>query len=361
MKFSCSTAVVADAFQLVAGVVPQRSLKPILTRAKLVVGKDAVTVEGTDLEVAVRVGFPPSAVEREGSVAVPAEKMASILRDAVDEEIRIETERDVVTVLCGDGFYRVLGESVENFPPVPEFQESGVKLPGAVLADMMRKTAMAAAEERSRYSLNGLYVSFSGKKVTMAATDGRRLAVREEKLKAKTEDSSGIVPIKGVATIRRVVENAEEAEVSLSDNMIMVRTAGSEVYSRLIEGKFPDYERVIPAGNDKRIAIGREDLLSLVRRAALLCSGESRAVKFSLGSGALKVSSRAAEVGEAELSLSVSYTGPAIEIDFNPDYITDVLRALDTDEVVLELKDGECAGMIREEKKYTYVVMPLSA
>ncbi len=361
MKFSCSRAAVADAFQLVASVVPQRSLKPILTRAKLVVGKDVVTVEGTDLEVAVRTGFPPTAVEHEGSVAVPAEKMASILRDATNEEIHVEAERDVVTVLCGDGFYRVLGESVENFPPVPEFQASGVKLPGAVLADMMRKTVMAAAEERSRYSLNGLYVSFSGKKITMAATDGRRLAVREEKLKMKTEDSSGIVPIKGVATIRRVVENAEEAEISLSDNMIMVKAAGSEVYSRLIEGKFPDYQRVIPVGNDKQIAIGREDLLSLVRRAALLCSGESRAVKFCLEKDTLKLSSRTAEVGEAELSLPVSYSGQVIEIDFNPDYIADVLRALDTDEIVLELKDGECAGMIREGKKYTYVVMPLSA
>ena len=102
MKFSCSTAVVADAFQLVASVVPQRSLKPILTRAKLVVGEDGVTIEGTDLEVAVRTRFSPAAVEREGSVAVPAEKMASILRDATDDEIRIETDKDVVTVFCGD-------------------------------------------------------------------------------------------------------------------------------------------------------------------------------------------------------------------------------------------------------------------
>jgi DNA polymerase-3 subunit beta len=287
--------------------------------------------------------------------------MASILKDAGDEEIRLESDKDVVTVWCGDGFYRVLGESVENFPPVPEFKETGTKLPGAVLADMIKKTSMAAAEERSRYSLNGLYISFEGKKVTMAATDGRRLAVREEKLKSKGEDASGIVPVKGVATIRRVVENSDEAEISLSDNMVMVRASGGEVYSRLIEGKFPDYKRVIPVGNDKRIVLSREDLLSIVRRASLLCSGESRAVKFSLGKGELKFSSRTAEVGEAELSLPVSYDGPAIEIDFNPDYIADVLRVLDTDEVVLELKDGECAGMIREGKTYTYVVMPLSA
>lgn len=360
MKFSCSTEVIADAFQLIAGVVPQRSLKPILTRAKLVVRDKTVTVEGTDLEIAVRTEFS-AVVEDAGSVAVPAEKMASILRDAGDEEIRIEADKDVVTVLCGDGFYRVLGESAENFPPVPEFRETGIKIAGPVLADMMKKTSMAAAEERSRYSLNGLYVSFEGKKITVAATDGRRLAVREEKLKSNGGDASGIVPLKGVATIRRVVENSDEAEIDLSDNMIMVKASGGEAYSRLIEGKFPDYERVIPVGNDKKIIINREDLLSLIRRASLLCSGDSRAVKFSFGKGELKLSSRTAEVGESELSLPVSYDGSAIEMDFNPDYIADVLRVLNTDEVTLELKDGECSGMIREGKTYTYVVMPLSA
>lgn len=361
MKFSCSTGIIADAFQLVAGVVPSRSLKPILTRAKMTVREGAVTVEGTDLEVAVRTGFPPGTVEREGAVAVPAAKMASILGDARDEEIRIEAERDVVTVLCRDGFYRVLGEPVENFPPISQFQEGGVKLPGKVLGDMMKKTAMAAAEERSRYSLNGVYLSVSGKKITMAATDGRRLAVREEKLGSKAEDASGIIPLKGIATIRRVVEEAEEAELSLTENMVMVRGPGSEVYSRLIEGKFPDYERVVPSGNDNRVTLGREDLLSLVRRAAVLCSGESRAVRFSVEKDTLKISSRTAEVGEAELSIPVSYGGSAIEIDFNPDYIADVLRVLVSDEVTLELKDGECAGLIREGKQYTYVIMPLSA
>lgn len=361
MKFSCETKAIADAFQLIAGVVPQRSLKPILTRAKLTVGKDAVTVEGTDLEVAARVSFPPASVEQEGCVAVPAEKMASILGDAGDEEIRFEMEKDVVTVLCKDGYYRVLGEGVDNFPPIPAFRSGGIKVNGGVLADMVRKTALAAAQERSRYSLNGVYVKLAGKKITLAATDGRRLAVREEKLEVEEQEASGIVPIKGISTIRRVVEPAGEVELFLADNMIMVKAAGTEVYSRLIEGKFPDYTKVIPSGNDKKIALAREDLLSFVRRAALLCSGESRAVKFSFEKGSLKISARAAEVGESELSLPVAYDGPAIEIDFNPDYIIDVLRMLDADEVILELKDNECAGMIRDGKTYTYVIMPLSA
>ena len=361
MKFSCERKAIADAFQLVAGVTPQRSLKPILTRAKLTVEKDSIAVEGTDLEVALRCRFAPTAVDEPSSVAVPAEKMASIMKEAADDEIRVESDGDVITVLCGDGYYRVLGEAVDNFPPIPDFSGEAVKLEGGLLGDMVRKTAFAAAEERSRYSLNGVYVALDGKKISLAATDGRRLALREEKLASQAKKISGIVPLKGISTIRRVVEGAEAVELCLTDNMIMVRTGNAEVYSRLIEGKFPDYTKVVPSGNDRRVGVERENLLSFVRRASLLCSGESRAVRVSVEKGKMKLSARAAEVGEAELTFPVSYTGAAMDIDFNPDYIIDVLRALDSDEVVLELKDSECAGMIKGGKGYTYVVMPLSA
>jgi len=361
MKFSCDRQAIAEAFQLVAGVAPQRSLKPILTRAKVTVSKDSVSVEGTDFEVALRCTLVPNSVEQEGSVAVPAEKVASILREASDSEIRLESQGDVVNILCEDGFFRVLGESAENFPPIPAVEAAPAKLGGAVVADMMRKTAFAAAEERSRYSLNGVYVSLTAKKIVMAATDGRRLAVREEKLPAKAEAVSGIVPLKGVSTIRRVVESSGDVELAMSENMIMVKAPGREVYSRLIEGKFPDYARVVPSGNDNLVEAERDALLSFIKRAALLAPADSRSVKFSVGKGALKLSSRTAEVGEAELSLPVGYQGKAFEVDFNPNYLLDVLRVIDGDKVVLELKDGECAGMIREGKGYTYVVMPLSA
>ncbi|MFC1671963.1 hypothetical protein ACFL01_02385, partial [Planctomycetota bacterium] len=159
MKFTCDRKALAEAFQLVAAVAPQRSLKPILTRAKITVDKDSIAVEGTDFEVAVRCTLAPTSVEKTGSVAVPAEKVASILREASDDEIRLETKGEVMSILCADGFFRVLGESADNFPPIPVFEKVAAKLGGAVLADMMKKTAFAAAEERSRYSLNGVYVS----------------------------------------------------------------------------------------------------------------------------------------------------------------------------------------------------------
>jgi DNA polymerase-3 subunit beta len=361
MKFSCDRQAIAEAFQLVAAVAPQRSLKPILTRAKVTVKKDSVTVEGTDFEVALRCSLSPAAVDEEGCVAVPAEKVASILREASDDEIRLESQGEVVSVLCQDGFFRVLGESADNFPPIPEFEGKTAKLGGTVLADMMRKTSFAAAEERSRYSLNGVYVSMAGKKITMAATDGRRLAVREEKLPAKSEEVSGIVPLKGISTIRRVVESSGDVDLTMSENMIMIRAGGREVYSRLIEGKFPDYDRVVPSGNDNHVGAEREALLTFIKRAALLSPADSRSVKFSVDKGSLKLSSRTAEIGEAELSLPVSYEGNSFEVDFNPNYLLDVLRVIDSDKVTLELKDSECAGMIREGKGYTYVVMPLTA
>lgn len=195
----------------------------------------------------------------------------------------------------------------------------------------------------------------------MAATDGRRLAIREEKLSKETDEISGIVPLKGIAAIKRIAEGTEFVDMCLTENSIMVRTETAEVYSRLIEGKFPDCTKVIPSGNDRKIEVGRQELLSFIRRAALLCSGESRAVKFSVEKDSMKLSSRTAEIGEAELSFPVSYSGDAMDIDFNPDYIVDMLRVLDTEKIVLALKNSECAGMIKDGKNYTYVVMPLNA
>ena len=360
MKFSCDRHSIAEAFQLVAAVAPQRSLKPILTRAKLTVRKDAIEIEATDFEVAVRTSVKPSSVEREGALAVPAEKVASILRDATDEKIEAEVEAEVLTLVCRDGFYRVLGEPVDDFPPIPRFEKTNAKLKGRLLADMMRKTSFAAAEERSRYSLNGVYILLGKNTMTLAATDGRRLAVREEKLGSGVESASGIVPTKGIATIRRVVESVEDVELCLTENMIMVRGGGTEVFSRLVEGKFPDYGKVIPSGNDKKVVAEREELLGLVRRASLLAPVDSRSVNFCFERGAVKICARTAEVGEAELSLPVSYDGPALEIRFNPDYVADVLRILEADQVSLEIKDADCAGMIRDGKGYTYVIMPLS-
>lgn len=360
MKFSCCTKVIAEAFQMIAGVVPQRSLKPILTRARVTAEKDSIIVEGTDLEVSARYTFPCGTIDTCGSVAIPADKVASILRDISDEEVHLEATDGVVTINCEQGYYRVLGEDPENFPPIPLFESGGIKLAGDVLGDMLKKTVLAAAEEKSRYSLNGVLIHIHEKKITMVATDGRRLAVREEKLKVKAEDRSGIVPLKGVSAIRRVVEGAEGAELAIGENMVMARAGGAEAYSRLIEGKFPDYSKVVPSGNDNHVSVNREDLLSFVRRVALLSSGESRAVKLSIGKNTIKLSARTAEVGESELSLAAAYDGDAIEIDFNPDYLLDVLKVLDAEEVVLELKDGQCAGMIRDGKEFTYVIMPLS-
>lgn len=156
MKFSCSREAMANAFQLVAGVVPQRSLKPILTRAKVTVNKKSISVEGTDLEVSLRCKFTPTSVDEEGNVAIPAEKLAAIAKEASDEEIRVESEGDVVSVFCSDGRYKVLGQSIDNFPAIPQFEKESITLSGPLLGDMVHKTAFAAAEERSRYSLNGV-------------------------------------------------------------------------------------------------------------------------------------------------------------------------------------------------------------
>lgn len=356
-SFTCNTKKLADAFRLASSVAPKTSLKPILLCAKMSVSESKLTLEATDLELFVKTKVSIESTWS-GTVTVSASKMSSILQTITDEEVRIDIEESSLLLTCKNGFYRLLIENAENFPPVPEVKSPAIKIDGDVLTDLLNKITPSVAEDKSRYSINGVYLSIKGRRLTAAATDGKQLSVAEGDIENNTETWSGIVPSEGIRLLKCIAK--KEVRLLTSQNVLAAKASGTEVYIRLIDGKFPDYKKVIPTENNRKLTVNRQELLTAIENVSILCYGDSREIRFSFTKNKLNLSSRTQDVGEAELSMKVSWNSPEMEIGFAPHLLADALRVLGSEEITLELKDGESALMIREGKGYTYVLMPLS-
>lgn len=351
--------------QFFQGIVERKSTIPILANVLLEAGDDEVRLLATDLEVSLRSRCAAS-VARPGALTLPAKKLFEIVKALPDTEVRIEQDGTNVKVAADRFDSRMATLPREDFPTLPEAAGTGaVKLPRKALRDMIAKTQFAITGEDTRYYLNGaLFVLKSGS-MTMVATDGHRLAmvVVSGDSPAETE-LKAIVPKKTLGELARLLaEGEEEITYELGENHQFFTVGGRVLISRINEGQFPAYERVIPKGNDKRIEFERDRLTSAVRRVALLSNERSRAVRFELQSGRVEISSNSPELGEAREQLAVEYDGGDLQICFNAQYVVDFLAAVETDTVALELKDEVSQAVMRpvnaDGYDYTYVIMPM--
>jgi DNA polymerase-3 subunit beta len=282
-------------------------------------------------------------------------------------EIDLEVdEKNACTVRSGSSFYKINGLSADEFPPLPKFKEDKkVVLPQETLKGMMKKTSFAISTDESRYVLNGIFISLKDHKMTMVATDGRRLALVDEEMDV-AEKSQGefIVPAKAVNELNRLLQDKGEVEVHYAENQAsftLKDEKGSTVLivTKLIEGNYPNYRQVIPAETKERVALVREEFLHALRRAEIMTSEKSNSVKLSFGKNRLEITANSPEVGEAKESLAINYKGPDIAIAFNPKYVIDPLNALVNDEVFLELIDELSPGVLKINGPFLYVVMPM--
>jgi DNA polymerase-3 subunit beta len=282
-------------------------------------------------------------------------------------EIDLEVdEKNACTVRSGSSFYKINGLSADEFPPLPKFKEDKkVVLPQETLKGMMKKTSFAISTDESRYVLNGIFISLKDHKMTMVATDGRRLALVDEEMDV-AEKSQGefIVPAKAVNELNRLLQDKGEVEIHYAENQAsfsLKDEKGSTVLivTKLIEGNYPNYRQVIPAETKERVALVREEFLHALRRAEIMTSEKSNSVKLSFGKNRLEITANSPEVGEAKESLAINYKGPDIAIAFNPKYVIDPLNALVNDEVFLELIDELSPGVLKINGPFLYVVMPM--
>ena len=365
MQLVCDRAELHTAFQTVTPVAGQRTPKPILQNIKMIAQKGTVTLLATDLEVGVRYQVPGVEVTEPGEAVVPAAPMNAILRELLDEQVEIKVEEHHCQVIGKSSRFKILGESPDEFPDVPAFpKDAHLTVPADKLVRMIHRTLFAVDAENTRYALGGVLWELSAKELVLVATDGRRLAIMGHKTPVSRDaPKSGIVPGKALALVERTLSGDEEnVDIVLHAGDILLRTGHAVIYSRLLEGKYPKYQEVIPKAGPKKASVSAGALMAALRQAAIITSEESRGVVFQFAANQLTLSSKAAEVGESTVEMPVDYAGDPVVVTFNPQFLIQPLREVALAEtVVLELSDADTAATLQTEDGYTYVLMPLTS
>ena len=361
MKISIQRDKFVEGLQIVQSVVSTRTTLPVLGNVLIKTEDGAITLSTTDLDTGIRTKVEAE-IEKPGSITLPARRLFSIIRELPASEISLEVDTKLhASIRSGNSFFKIMGLAEEDFPPFPKTDGANIfKLDQAVFKDMLKKTAYAMSADESRYVLNGSLLSFKENKLTVVATDGRRLALIDHELDfPKAGEIDVILPTKAVNELQRILGDKEEVSIAISENQISFSAGNTFLVSKLIEGNYPNYRQVIPSETKERINIERELLLNSVRRVALLSSEKSNSVKLSFGKNILEISANTPDVGEARESLAVSYKGKEFSIAFNPEYLCDPLRSLETPEISFDFTDELSPGVIRYNKPFLYVIMPM--
>jgi DNA polymerase-3 subunit beta len=366
MNLTIAKDQILTGLQAVQNVVSTRTTLPILSNVLMHAEGDHVEFTATDLDVTVACKVEAK-VKKGGSTTVPVKKLFGIIRELGGNEIDIETdEKNVTTIRCNASFYKINGLGADEFPPLPKFKDDKkVSLSQEIVKAMMRKTSFAVSTDESRYVLNGIFISLKDHKMTMVATDGRRLALVDEEVEI-AEKSSGefIIPAKAVNEMNRLLQDKGDVEIKFGENQASFALKDDKGFSvlvitKLIEGNYPNYRQVIPGEVKERVPLGREEFLQALRRAEIMTSEKANSVKLTFGKNNLTITANSPEVGEARETLAVNYKGKEIAIAFNPRYLIDPLNSLTEDEVFFELIDELSPGVLKINGPFLYVVMPM--
>ncbi len=350
-----------EGLQLVQNVVSTRTTLPVLSNVLLRAQDDELSLSTTDLDTGIRASVGAK-VDRPGAITLPARRLFSIVRELGAPEVSVDVDKYSATIRAGAATFRIMGLPEEDFPPLIT-PEAAVEftLDQKVFKEMLRQTAYAMSAEESRYVLNGLLLSFREGKLTIVATDGRRLALVEHEVEIpRPSEVDAILPSKAVHELLRILGDEGQAQIAVSDNQFAFTVGSTYLVSKRIEGNYPNYRQVIPSESTERITLERELLLTTVRRISLLSSDKSNSVKLNLTKGNLDITSATPDVGDARESMAVKYKGKDFTIAFNPEYLMDPLKNLDSDEVHLDFSDELSPGVIRyADRPFLYVIMPM--
>jgi len=352
--------------QAVQSVVGSRTTLPILSNVLLRAEGSAIEFTATDLDVTIACKVEAK-VGQPGATTVPVKKLFGIIRELPMGDIEIEVDdKNLCSIRSGSSFYKINGLSADEFPPLAQFKDDKkVVLPQETIKGMMRKTSFAVSTDESRYVLNGLFLSLKENKMTMVATDGRRLALVDEEVDIN-EKSQGefIIPAKAVGELNRLLTGSGTVEIKLGENQASFALKDDKGFSvllitKLIEGNYPNYRQVIPGEAKERVPLVREEFVHALRRAEIMTSEKANSVRLTFGKNTLAITANSPEVGEARETLAVNYKGKEMAIAFNPRYLIEALNALSEDEVYFELIDELSPGVLKINGPFLYVVMPM--
>jgi DNA polymerase-3 subunit beta len=354
--------------QFFQGIVERKNTIPILANVLMEAQGDFVSFLATDLEVGLR-SKCEAKVTRSGSLTLPAKKFYEIVKSLPDTDIRIVDDKNGVKISADRFDSRMQTLPREDFPTLPESAVAGgTTLARASLKEMVSKTQFAITGEDTRYFLNGALFVMRPDSMSLVATDGHRLALvtvpRNGKAGKSDQEDRPILPKKTLGELGRLLADGEgDIQFERGENHLFFKVGDRTLISRMIDGQFPAYERVIPKGNDKHIEFERDRLTNAVKRVALMSNERSRAVKFQVEKGKVDVTSSSPDLGDAHEELPVDYSGDAMQICFNAQYVLDFLAAVSTDSDSIDQKDELSQAVVKpvgaEGFEYTYVIMPM--
>ncbi len=363
MDFKVTKDALVEGIQIVQNAVSQKSSLPILSNVLLEAENNILKLTATDLDMGICSNIPVF-VEQSGAITVPAKKFFDIVKALPDgSEITVSMKKNnFVTIKSGKASFKIIGLPKDEFPQLPEFKDiDAITMEKSVLKEMFNLTDFAVSRDDTRYVLNGIFLSIVKDKMTMVATDGRRLANVIKPLPVKTlVDRSVIIPSKTVQEVKRMLTDDGEVTIKFSDNQILFSFENCFILSRLIEGEYPNYKNVIPEKSNKEVTVEREMFLSASRRASIFTDQDSMAIKLNISRKKMTISKNTPYLGEAKEEIEIEFSGNSdIEIGFNPRYLIDVLKSIQDENIVFELNDSNKPGVVRRGDEYIYVVLPM--
>ncbi len=372
MKFSIGKGELLRGIGRIQSIVEKRNTMPILANVHIDATKSGkegqLELSATDLEVGIR-STHAADVKKPGRITVSAKKLYEILRELPDEPVQIEaTPNSYLSLRCARASFDLAGNAAEEYPALPSLTPGEtVSVPGLLLGQMIERTMYAASADETRYNLNGVFVEFIAEtqKIRMVATDGHRLAYVDRPLgiDLKSLGAGVIIPRKGLAELKRLVDedDSDEVELGFEGSSALVRKRGVTLSMRLIEGEFPNYRQVIPKPGKHQIVMPTEPLVQALRRVIVIAAERSRAVKLELGPGTLRLSSNNPDLGEAREELDVDYMGEELAVAFNARYLLDALSYLGAKEVRLGFQDAVSPAQVApaDDADSLAVVMPM--
>ncbi|HVE16785.1 MAG TPA: DNA polymerase III subunit beta [Chthoniobacterales bacterium] len=366
MKFTITREKLHEGLGAVAASVPSKTTLPVLANILVEASKDGLKLSGTDLDISVSTTIPAS-VDQEGATTLPARKLVEIVKELPNAAIRMTSSGEQrATIECGKSKFKLLGLSRDEFPAFPSVKfEGGWKVAAKDLQKLISHVAFAASTEESRPILNGVLWELRADRMRMVATNGHRLA----RMDVPTSGQGGgqadlIIPPKALEQIRRLFGGDEEIEIGKSDNHLGFRSTTTQIYTRLIEGPYPNYEQVIPRENDKSLTADKSALAAALRRMSIVASDQTHRIRMAFTNGACKMSVQTPDLGEAQEELAVAYEGDTLEIGFNASYMLEILKYMPTDEVRMTFKAPERAATCEpvgwdDPASFMTLVMPL--
>jgi len=362
MKFGTTKDVLLKGIQSVQTAINTKSSLPILANILIEATDDSLVLTTTDLDIGIVAATPikPSVA---GAITIPAKKFSDIIKEMPENEtVSISVKKNnLVNIDCEKSSFKIMGLPKEEFPQLPEFKDKDlITLQQKKLKQMLRMTSFAIGHDEVRQTLNGILFVIKPSYIKLVATDGRCLATIEEKMQLpKTLERKLIVPTKAIDELDRILGDEGEVNIFFGDNQILFKTSTVKLVSRLIEGEFPPYDRVIPEEAKEKVVVSREGFLSAIKRVALFTSAESMSVRVDLARDKVVLSKSTPYLGEARVELEAEYKGKEISVGFNPGHIINLLKNVDQEKVAFEITDPEKPCAVRIGSEYVYVVSPM--